>query len=123
MATTGEETFSLCMALIDEYNDNGTVDATATIDYRAKTPALLTIMVTELARKEGVESSIITDLADDLVVSDYTARVVLPYGLAAHLMLDENPSVASFFNQKFEEMKRNIPVAFEAITDVYGWSE
>lgn len=120
MSTTGEQAFTLCMAIIDEFTLNGTVDASSTADYRSKSPTILTLLVTELAGMEQVESDFITDLAQPLVLSDRTSRLILPYGLAAHLLLDENPDVASFCNQRYEELKRTIPQSFQPITDVYG---
>lgn len=48
----------------------------------------------------------------------------MPYGLAAHLLLDENPTAASFFNQRYEELKASLraglPTMSEDIEDVYG---
>lgn len=121
MATTGQEVFNLTMALIDEVTDSGAISDANTRGYKAKTPAILTILQVELSRKEGIDTpNIITDISLPLDVSDYAARLVLPYGLATHLMLDENPDTAAFFNQKYEEMKRKIPTSFVPITDVYG---
>ena len=52
---------------------------------------------------------------------------MLPYGLAAHLLLDENPDVAAFFNQRYAELlseyRRGIPAASEDIQDLYGGIE
>ena len=47
----------------------------------------------------------------------------MPYGLAAHLLIDENPTVAAFFQQRYEELLDklgNVPAEFEPIEDVYG---
>ena len=52
---------------------------------------------------------------------------LLPYGLAAHLLLDENPDVAAFFNQRYAELlseyRRGIPAASEDIQELYGGIE
>lgn len=71
----------------------------------------------------------ISALTDTLQVDDVTARTILPYGLSAHLLLVENPDSASFFQQRFEELKFNTTrkkmTSIEKITDVYsnlsGW--
>lgn len=67
---------------------------------------------------------VVSALTDTMQVDDVTARKVLPYGLAAHLLLNENPSVAAYFNDRYEEMKfietKRPPAAFEQIEDVYG---
>lgn len=48
----------------------------------------------------------------------------MPYGLAAHLLLDENTKMAAYFNQRYEELldeaHRSIPAGSEAIEDLYG---
>jgi hypothetical protein len=68
--------------------------------------------------------SIITALTDTLQIDDVTCRTVLPYGLAAHLLLTENQDSASFFQQRFDELKKDAskkpPSPTEEITDVYG---
>lgn len=68
---------------------------------------------------------VIASMTDDINLDDYICRSVMPYGLAAHLLLDENPSAASFFQQRYEELLRGlrsggIPTGSEDIVDVYG---
>ena len=64
------------------------------------------------------------DLNQLLTVDDITARTILPYGLAAHLLLTENSASASFFNQRYEELKfegtRQQPASAEQIINIYG---
>jgi hypothetical protein len=66
----------------------------------------------------------ITALTDTLQVDDVTAKTIMPYGLAAHLMLEENTDTASFFNGRYEELKamatRQPPSATEQIINHYG---
>lgn len=68
--------------------------------------------------------TIITALTETLQIDDITARTILPYGLAAHLMLNENAAAASYFNGRFEELKSSAskkpPAAAEEIGNVYG---
>lgn len=68
--------------------------------------------------------TLITALTDTLQIDDVTARKVMTYGLAAHLMLNENPEHAAFFNGRFEELKaeesKKPPAPTEKITDLYG---
>ena len=44
--------------------------------------------------------------------------------LAAHLLIDENPTSASFFQQRYDELKAKLrlgfPAEFEPIEDIYG---
>lgn len=66
----------------------------------------------------------ITDLAQTLQIDDVTATTILPYFLAAHLMIDENSEIASYFNGRFMELKAMAtlpkPVSEQAIINVYG---
>jgi hypothetical protein len=64
----------------------------------------------------------IVALTDTLQVDDFIAQSVLPYGLAAHLLLGENDAQANFFQQRYDELKINlaarIPSSFAEIDDV-----
>lgn len=68
--------------------------------------------------------TLITALTETLQLDDITCRTILPYGLASHLMLQENPSVASYFNGRYEELKKDAskkpPSATEMINNLYG---
>jgi hypothetical protein len=71
--------------------------------------------------------AVITAMTDVLQIDDVTARTVLPYGVAAHLLLTENSDSASFFNQRYEELKtissKRQPEPIERITNLYGGFE
>lgn len=66
----------------------------------------------------------LTATTDSVQVDDITARTILPYGLAAHLLLTENTESASFFQQRYEELKilgtRQQAASAEQIADIYG---
>jgi hypothetical protein len=68
--------------------------------------------------------SMITALTDTMQLDDVTARTVVPYGLAAHLMLDENPATGSYFNGRYEDLKKEAskepPAPTEQIENLYG---
>lgn len=116
MAVTGEQVFEIAMKLMDEVNDNGSISEGDTLTYKGKSPSILTTLQTELLPNTQTPV-IITDLTNDLLISDRIALLILPYGLAAHLMLTEDTSVASFFNSRYEEMRSKVPVTIETITD------
>lgn len=68
---------------------------------------------------------LLTSLSDEVTLSDDIARSVLTYGLGANLFIIENPSLANFCQQKYEENKRDAtsqksPVTMERINVVYG---
>lgn len=68
----------------------------------------------------------VTALTDIAPFSDYIETTVIPYGLASLLLLTENTSVASFFNQKYTEalstIKRIQPTSISKKTDKYDAS-
>ena len=63
---------------------------------------------------------VITDLSQNLLISDRVAITVLPYGLAAHLLLTEDVNTASFFNARYDELKRKTPTSIHPIEDSLG---
>ncbi len=123
---TAQDVFNLTMKLIGEVESTGAINPTNTDEYAAQTPAILTIGQMEIAEKEGIAPlpGEISSLSDTLVISDKSALTILPYNLATHLLLEENPAIANFYSQKYEELKRDIPASETLITDVYpiDWS-
>lgn len=66
----------------------------------------------------------VTSLDDELSLSDAITTSVLPYGLVATLFLDENPTLASFCQAKYEENKddsnsRLAPNVLEMVQETY----
>lgn len=126
-----EDIFTMTMAMIDEMNDNGTLDPTTTAEYRAKAPAILTVLQNEIigienryrSVKEYVYPVPIEELEQSVQIDDIKANTLLTNGLASHLMIHENKALASFFQERYEEMKgiylKPIPAKRENITDVY----
>ncbi len=135
MATTAQWVFEKAMFLMDEADEaTGAPDTAATRAYKDRTPAILNVLRVECLpysdtyrveqpgkrpvcrQVEGMDSEI--DLDDGL------CQGVLPYGLAAHLLLDEDPPLASFFQQRYEELLsrlgRGLPAQMEDITQLYG---
>jgi hypothetical protein len=66
----------------------------------------------------------IAAITDSMQVDDVTARTIIPYGLAAHLLLTENADSAGFFQQRYDELKaiasKMPPAASEMIENMYG---
>ena len=138
MSTTAQQVFSMAMNLMDEINEStGATDTADTREYKNRTIAILNILrmecfpasdtyrITQPGKRpicpliEGFESVIGLD--------DGICQGVLPYGLAAHLLLDENPDVAAYFNQRYAELlgqfRQGIPAEPEDITAAYGGIE
>lgn len=136
MATTARQVFNLAIALMDEMNENtGATDTTDTKEYKLRTPNILSVLCGELypysdtytLNTDGTRPicPAVETIESTIGLDDTLCTTVLPYGLAAHLLLGENNVMAGFFNQRYEEMReklKNAPASFEAITDVYGLS-
>ena len=124
--TTVQDVFDVAMDLMDEDSD--------TEEYEVRTISILNILIGELfpysdtfAFEEPRKRPIVKQLfefEDEIQLDDYICRSVLPYGLAAHLLEDENPTSANFFQQRYDELKamlqRGLPAESEPIYDVYG---
>ena len=130
--TTTQNVFDLAMGLSDNICSAGLSDTTDNSEYKRRTLRILNVLRLELyplsdtytATKAGTrpQNASLSAFSDVIDLDDYLAQTVLPYGLAAVLLLDENPIVASFFQQRYEELKTasKIPNEFEPIENVYG---
>ena len=133
--TSAQRVFDLAMGLIDEVNESsGATDTSDTREYKVRTLLILNALRGELypysdTYKQEEENnrpivSAIQSFDEIIDMDDYICQTVLPYGLAAQLLLDENPSSASFLHQRYEELRdklsRGFPTSSESIVDCYG---
>lgn len=133
--TNAQRVFDLTMALMDEMSESGQTDTADTKEYKNRTLNILNVLRGELypysdtyAEAEAAGRRPIAEVIEDfegaIALDDYICQSVLPYGLAAHLLLDENPNSASFFQQKYDELKsmlaRGLPQESVEIEDVYS---
>lgn len=133
--TNAQWVFEKAMHLMDEVNEStGQADNADTKEYKNRTlpilnilriecfPASDTYQVTEPGKRPVCPE--ITDFESGIALDDGICQGVLPYGLAAHLLLDENPEMASYFQQRYEELlnaaRHSIPAGGEDIVDLYG---
>ena len=94
---------------MDEMLDNGNVDVNSTKDYLARTPGILTILQTECiialkrigAKVETLDA--IRTMTDDVDLDDDICTGVLPYGLAARLLGQEDASLSNYFSSLYDE--------------------
>lgn len=108
-----EEIFTITMAMIDEMTAAGTLDETTTAEYKAKAPSILSMLQAEIIgienryrdSKEQISPVPIESLDQPLQIDVIKATTLLTNGLAANLMLVEDKALASFFEQRYEEMK------------------
>lgn len=126
--------YDITMALMDEMLDSGAVDVNSTKDYLARTPGILTILQTEVIIQQknlgaNVETlDAITKMTDEVDLDDDICMGVLPYGLAARLLGQEDASLSNYFsslyNQKLYEGAKTSDSKYIAKQidreDVYG---
>ena len=137
MATTAQQVFATAMGLMDQLSPGGAADSPDTREYRDRTLLILNALRGELypysdtydPNTEGGRpiADVIRDMDSVVKLDDYICQTIMPYGLAAHLLMDENPSAAAFFQSRYEELRNRlavgIPAQSEDIVDVYGGIE
>jgi hypothetical protein len=115
---TAQDTFITAMNLMDEETEDGTYTGYPD-EYKKKAWSILTLLQAELTPASTTPTSIINQ---DSVFSldDRTSLTILPYGLAAQLLLNEDQNRAAYFNNRYDELKRKRPAIITKIKDVYG---
>lgn len=117
MITTGQ-VFVLAMQLMDEETADGTENGYPE-EYKKKAWKFLSLLQAELLPFD-VTPPIFTNETETFLVDERTAMTVLPYGLAAHLLLTEDQARAAFFNSRYDELKKRLP-ATTVIEEAYGY--
>ena len=118
---TAEKVFKITCSLLDEILENGAINESNVKDYRGKGLLLLSMCQTELAKSEDKETpQMLTSYSDEMTLSDKTCMLVVPYFLASHLLIEENPDMASFYNARYEELRKRNPRKWKQINDVYN---
>ena len=120
MSVIAQDVFMIAMSLMDETSQDGTFSGYPD-EYKKKSWNILTLLQAELIPPYLSPKGIMSE-NDILQIDDRTAATVLPYGLAAHLLMDEDQSKSAFFNARYDELKRKRPAKMSAIKDVYGVS-
>ena len=125
-----EDVFNAAMGIMDELGVDGEARTSDTEEYALRTPSIVNMLVSELKILTGERGDWlpIESLEDVVPVGDTSyALGALPYGLAANLLVDENPSAASFYQQRYEEMRAYYLARMQAVTgdvvNVYGGIE
>ena len=133
--TTAAWVFARAIHMMDEQNEaTGETSTADTAEYKLRTLSILNILRHELfpysdtyeAQEDGTrdvctEIKAFTDVID---LDDVLAQGIMPYGLAAHLLLGENDSMAAFFNSRYSELVRDLAAKksskWEDIMPYYG---
>ena len=127
---TGTVIFDAAMGLMDELDGAGNPENRDTEEYRNRALGIVNMMICEYRILAGLQGEFAgaAALEDPIPEMDdaYTLGA-MQYGLAANLLVDENPAAAAFFQQRYEEL-RNLFFARrecggEEIENLYGGVE
>lgn len=113
--TDGNWIFDRAIQLMDEQSSwSGETRTGDTEDYRVRTLGILNVLRHELfpysdtyemsAKGKRAVCPELKSLEQPINLDDTIAQGVLPYGLAAHLLLGENDALAGFFHQRYAEL-------------------
>lgn len=124
------------MALMDAIDESGDTNNEDTLEYKNRALFIINMLQNELYRYSDTYTATagtrpvcteVTGYDGDLGLDDYLARTILPYGLAYHLLIAEDPSTANLYLQRYQELIATqagaLPSAAEAIDNVYGGIE
>lgn len=133
-----QRVFELTMGLMDEVSETtGSVNSADTREYKNRALLILNVLRGELypysdtftptaAGKRPV-CRVIENFESEIDLDEHICESLLPYGLAAHLLIDENPGAAGFFQQRYEEQRallaRGLPSESRNVLDIYGGIE
>ena len=113
------------------------MDETDASAYANKALLILNMLRGELYRYSDTYSAatsgtrpicpVLTGLDSLVGLDDFLAQTIMPYGLAANLMLGDDDAKANFFQQRYEELLMKygsvIPANTEDINNIYGGIE
>lgn len=129
---TVQGVFDKAMYLIDAQNEStGSTDNSDTTEYKVRTLGILNTLLDDVypasdtfAIGDSGKRPALDDLAaftDEIDMDPYIVRSVLPCGLAAKLLSEENPTLADFFWQLYEQRlakaRAGVPASFESIEE------
>lgn len=134
---TVQAVFDKAIYLIDAQNEvNGQTKTPDTKEYEVRTIGILNNLLDEVypvsdtyVAQDGVRPALqdIAAFTDELDLDANCLRNILPLGLAAKLMLEENAAVANYFQQRYEERleaaRANKPTVISNVEDAYGGIE
>lgn len=118
VSVIAQDVFMITMSLMDEESQDGTFSGYPD-EYKKKAWNILTMLQVELLPPNVIPMAIMNE-NNVIQMDDRTAATALPYGLAAHLIMDEDQQKAAFFNARYDELKRKRPATIGMIKDVYG---
>ena len=121
------------MSIMDALSDSGEAETADTQEYKNRTLPIMNVLISEcypysdskdLTKPDSAWRAV-TEFDDSLYkIDDTIALGIMPYGLAANLLVDANPFAASFYQARYEELLRGkalrVRASVEDIDDIYG---
>ncbi len=129
--TDGNWVFDRAVQLMDEQNGwTGETRTSDTEGYRVRTLGILNVLRHELypysdtfemgEKGKRVICPELKTMEQPIDLDDAIAQGVLPFGLAAHLLLGENDTMAAFFFQRYAELVYAIGCRKTAVWETIG---
>lgn len=133
-STTASYIFDQAIKLMDEQSDSGQAVWSDTVEYQNRVIAILnaligecfpysdTYTVTTPGKRPIVQT--VSNLNGVVYLDDSLAKTVLPYGLAAELIKNDDPTLGNYFMQRYQELlarhAKTLPAAWDTVEDFYG---
>lgn len=129
---TVQGVFDKAIYLIDAQNEStGSTVTGDTQEYKVRTIGILNTLIDDVflfssnytIPDDGGRDELddLFDFSDEIDMDAYIVRSILPCGLAAKLLSEENPTLANYFQQLYEQRlakaRMSAPSAFESIGD------
>lgn len=139
--TTVQQVFDMAIHLMDEQNEsNGATKTSDTQEYRLRTISILNVIMPglypysdnydrEAPGRPVVPPLLVPDYANPdftqlIPIDDVLAMGILPYALAAHLLVGEDDEKSAWmmarYNAMFADLRDKIPGEWEQIPLPYG---
>jgi hypothetical protein len=117
---------------MDERKNDGNVDVNSTKDYLARSPGILTILQTEIImelKKVGAKVNSLDEvkkMTTDIDLEDDICFGIIPYGLAARLLAQEDTVLSNYFSSLYDNAFNRYLSEYKQLAtqedreDVYG---
>lgn len=133
-STTAAFIFDQAIKLMDEQSEAGQSRWADTQEYENRAVAILNALIGEcypVSDTFRVDSpgqrpvfQTVNNLNSVVYLDDALAKTVLPYGLAAELVKNDDPAMGNYFLQRYQELLgrlgRVLPANWSTIEDVYA---